>query len=99
MVPKNNQDGGLAVAAAKLEKGQVSKAIQTPSGDGYYYVTLLDENDTQVQYAYIHVPLTAFNKQLEAAKKDDKLNYLISVEEVAKTDTSDPSVSTNLTNE
>lgn len=79
-VPKNNQDGGLAEAAAKLEKGQISKRIQTTSGDGYYYVKLIDSNETQVQYAYIHVPLMEFNKQLADVKADDKVNYLISVE-------------------
>lgn len=81
-VPKNNQDGGLVDAAKKLEKGQLSDGIKTP-GDGYYYVRLLDANDTQVQYEYIHVPLTAFEQQLETIKKDDKVKYYIKLEDVS----------------
>ncbi len=80
-VPKNNQDGGLAEAAGKLSKGQVSTAIKTTSGNGYYYVKLVDSNDTQVQYEYIHVPLTEFNTKLEQVAKDNKLSKFIKVED------------------
>jgi hypothetical protein len=78
-VPRDNQDGGLATAAAKLEKGQVSKAIKTTSGDGYYYVKLIDKNDTQVQYEYIQVPLNAFDDQLAKARSDKKVAEYISI--------------------
>ena len=81
-VPKNNRDGGLATAAAGLQKGQISKALKTSSGDGYYYVQLVDINDTQVEYAYIHVPLTTFNDQLKALEKDGKLTKYIKVDDV-----------------
>ena len=80
-VPKTNQDGGLAEAAAKLQKGEVSSAIKSP-GDGYYYVRLIDSNDTQVQYEYIHVPLTTFTEQLAAIKKEGKVKYYIKLEPV-----------------
>lgn len=81
-VPKNNQDGGLVDAAKKLEKGQTSDGIKTP-GDGYYYVKLLDSNDSQVQYEYIFVPLTAFEAQLEKIKKENKIKYYIKLEEAS----------------
>jgi len=80
-VPKNNQDGGLALAAAALQKGQVSEPIKTTSGNGYYYVRLLDSNDTQVQYEYIHVPLTELTHRLEQIEKDNKLTKFITIEE------------------
>lgn len=80
-VPKTNQDGGLATAAAKLTKGQVSTAIKTTSGNGYYYVKLVDSNETQVQYEYIHVPLTEFEAKLAQIAKDDKLKKFITVED------------------
>ena len=79
LVPKDNQDGGLAAAAAKLEVGQVSKAIKTTSGDGYYFVKLLEKNDTQVRYEYIQVPLTTFNKQLDQAKTDGRIKEYIDI--------------------
>ena len=82
-VPKNNQDGGLAEAAAKLDKGQISSAVKTTSGDGYYFVKVVDKNDSQVQYEYIQVPLTQFDAQLAQLKKDDKLRLFIKLEDTA----------------
>lgn len=59
-VPRTNQDGGLALAAAKLRAGEVSTVVKSTTGDGYYFVKLNDGNDTQVNYDYIHIPLTTF---------------------------------------
>lgn len=81
-VPRTNQDGGLATAAAKLSKGQVSTVVKTTSGNGYYYVKLIDSNDTQVQYEYVVVPLKEFKSKFEQVAKDNKLAKLISVEDV-----------------
>lgn len=81
-VPKTNQDGGLAAAAAKLQKGQISTAVKTSVGDGYYYVKLVDSNASQVQYAYIHVPLKAFEEQLKSIEKDGKVTKHIVVEDI-----------------
>jgi parvulin-like peptidyl-prolyl isomerase len=79
LVPRTNRDGGLSVAAAKLEKGQISPVIKTTTGDGYYFVKLLDKNDTQVSYVYLRIPLTAFNEKLVAIKKDGKIHEYISI--------------------
>jgi hypothetical protein len=78
-VPRTNRDGGLSVAAAKLEKGQISPVIKTTTGDGYYFVRLLDKNDTQVSYTFIRIPLTAFSEQLAQLKKDNKVHEYISI--------------------
>lgn len=78
-VPKTNQDGGLAVEASKLEKGKISSVIKSTTGDGYYYVRLLDINDTQVSYEYIQVTLTEFTKQLDSIEKAGKINRYISI--------------------
>jgi hypothetical protein len=79
LVPKTNQDGGLALVAASLTKGAVSDATKSTSGEGYYYVRLLDMNDTQVSYDYIQVPLKTFSDQLKAIVKENKVSRLISV--------------------
>jgi len=92
-VPVDNQDGGLAAAAGKLEPGQVSKAIKTTSGDGYYYVKLIEKNAAQVRYEYIQVPLSAFDAMLEKAKADDKIQEYITIptiDEQTQTDTTEP---------
>lgn len=78
-VPKTNQDGGLAATAAKLTKGQISAPVKTTSGNGYYFVRLVDSNETQVQYDYILVPLKTFNEQLEKAELDKKLTQFINI--------------------
>jgi hypothetical protein len=82
-VPLNNRDGGLAAAAAELENGQISTAIKTTAGDGYYYVKLVEKNETQLQYAYLFVPLTAFDAQLEQVEKDDKLSKFITIPDLS----------------
>lgn len=78
-VPKTNQDGGLATEASKLKKLQVSSAIKSTVGDGYYIVKLLDINDTQVSYEYIQVPLTVFENDLNNMIDSNKVQKYISV--------------------
>jgi len=84
-VPKTNQDGGLATAANKLERGKTSDVIKSTTGDGYYFVRLIDSNDTQVSYEYIQVPLTAFTKELAAVEKDGKIIQYISIPKTVNT--------------
>ncbi len=70
-VPSTNRDGGLAAAAAKLEVGEVSDAIQVHGGalgSGYYFVQLIDRSGDRVNYAYIRVPLTEFDRRLEEVR-------------------------------
>ena len=83
-VPKNNQDGGLAAAAAKLKPGQVSTEIKTNSGDGYYYVKLLESNDNQLNFESLHIPLTAFDQKLAQIEKNDGLSKFITIEDLSK---------------
>jgi hypothetical protein len=79
LVPLTNQDGGLAAAAAALHVGQVSDVIRTTAGDGYYFVKVIALSDTQVNYEFIRIPLTKFNAQLAALKKDGKVHEYISI--------------------
>lgn len=79
LVPRTNRDGGLSTSAIKLEKGQVSPVIKTTTGDGYYFVKLIEKNDTQVSYAYLRIPLTAFKEKLAAVKKENKIREYISI--------------------
>lgn len=78
MVPKDNQDGGLAAAAAKMQVNAISGVITPTTGDGYYIIKVDAINDSQVNYEYIHIPLTAFNDQLAALQKEHKITQYIS---------------------
>jgi len=88
-VPIDNQDGGLAAAASKLEVGQISQVVKTTSGDGYYYVKLVEKNDAQLRFEYIQVPLATFADMLEKAKTDNKISQYISIPAV-KTESTEP---------
>ena len=79
LVPRTNRDGGLSTAAVKLEKGQVSPVLKTTTGDGYYFVKLIEKNDTQVSYAYLRIPLTAFKEKFAAVKRENKIREYISI--------------------
>lgn len=80
-VSRNNQDQGLAQAAAKLQIGQVSDVIK---GNGaYYIVKLLDANQDQVRYAFIKISLTQFDTNLSSLKKEGKVQEYIKVDKDA----------------
>jgi parvulin-like peptidyl-prolyl isomerase len=81
-VPKTNQDGGLAAAASKLQPGQVSAVVRSTMGDGYYFIRLLESNDTQVNFEYVQIPLTAFDAMVKKVQDDGKVKYYITVPDV-----------------
>lgn len=81
-VPKTNQDGGLAAIARNLNTGGVSDVVKPTTGDGYYYLKLIDSNSTKISYEYIHIPLTEFTSQLNKIKEDNKVNQLIKIDDV-----------------
>ncbi len=79
LVPTFNNDGGLTIAATKLQKGQLSPVIKSTTGDGYYIVKLLEKTDSKISYAFIKIPLTVFNNQLAGLRKDNKVKEYISI--------------------
>lgn len=74
--------GGMQVSeVSQLEKGKASGVIKSSTDDGYYFVRVLDKNDTQVNFAYLHIPLTKFNNDLAALKKDGKVTEYITIDD------------------
>lgn len=80
LVPTNNQDGGLSKTALSLKNGEISTAVQSTTGDGYYFVQRLTANDRQVSYQFIHVPLTEFGRQFDTLKQQGKIAEYISIQ-------------------
>lgn len=78
-VPKSNQDGGLASTAAGLKKGSVSDAIKPTTGDGYYFVRLLDSTADRVSYEYIKIPLMTFAANLATLHAKNKIQEFIDI--------------------
>lgn len=82
LVRKTNQDGGLTQAASALTVGQTSDAIKSTTGDGYYFVRLLESNANELSYRYIKVPLTVFSANFAQLRKDGKIKEYISIPEL-----------------
>lgn len=84
LVPKSNHDGGVTQQAAKLQKNQISSFFRSDDGNsdrnGYYVVQLVDINDKQVNYNYLRIPLTEFDKQLKSLSVNKKIQEYISVQ-------------------
>lgn len=78
-IGRANQDGGITRAALELDEGEISEAITPAAGDGYYFIRLIDSNDTQVQYEYLYIPLTEFNNQIDQLYEDDLVRYFIDI--------------------
>ncbi|MEI7689639.1 MAG: peptidylprolyl isomerase [Candidatus Saccharibacteria bacterium] len=74
-----NQDGGLSIEAAKMNKNQISSVVKPTTGDGYYLVKLLDINDSQVSYEYVHVPLSTFASDFKGVIDAGKVKKYISL--------------------
>ena len=79
MVPLVNNDGGLTEAASQLDKGQVSSVIRSTTGDGYYFVKLIEKTDTQLNYEFLQIPLTEFDRRLDELKAAGKVREYIEV--------------------
>ncbi len=79
MVPKTNQDGGLAQTASKLAKNQISSVITSTAGDGYYFVRLLDSTSSTVSYEFIQIPLSTFTDNLAKLNATTKVKQFISI--------------------
>lgn len=73
--------GGVPVKRiAELKQGQVSTTpIQSVTSDGYYYVKVLQKNQTEVNFAFIRIPLTQFNQRLQALKDEGKVSEYIRI--------------------
>lgn len=82
LIGNANKYGGLRVSeVSKLEKGAVSEPLMSTTADGYYFVKVIDKNDTQVNFTYIHIPLTTFTSDFAKLKEAGKINEFISVSE------------------
>ena len=84
LVDQMNVDGGRAAVAMSLEPGQVSSRFVSTSGDGYYFVKLIEKTDSTVNYSSIKVPFTAFSEKLSTLRDDHKIEEYITLAEDAE---------------
>lgn len=79
-IDKMNIDGGRATAALRLEKGTTSSRFVSNSGDGYYFVYLVDKTESTVDYKSLHIPFTELKSRIEKIRKDGKIEEKITLD-------------------
>ena len=85
-VDRMNIDGGRATTALKLEKGQTSERFVSTSGDGVYFVTLVDKTESTVNYVSLQIPFSELKSRLEKIREEGKINEKITIDVVESDD-------------
>ena len=81
MVPNQNIDGGRASEAFKIKPGEQTGRFVSMSGDGYYFVKLVDKTDTEVNFVSIKIPFTEFNSRINQLRDNDLISEYITINE------------------
>lgn len=82
MIDTTSSFNGLDVTGvAKLAPNQVSGPLKSTTDDGYYFVKVTNKTDTQVNFEFVHIPLTAFSDKLAELKKSKQVHEFIKVAE------------------
>ena len=82
MLDSAGKYGGLRVSdVTKLSVGEVSGPLESTTDDGYYVVKITNKSDTQVDFQYVHVPLSTFKSNFEALKKNGKITEFIKLKD------------------
>ena len=81
LIDKMNIDGGRATVAMTLENGKTSERFTSTSGDGIYFVTLIEKTESTVNYVSLHVPFTELKNRLERVRSENKVVEKITINE------------------
>lgn len=84
LVDSKNIDGGRASEAIRLEPGQSSGRFVSMNGDGYYFVKLVNKNNSEVNFVSIKIPFTEFNQRFETLREENKINEFIEIKTPAE---------------
>lgn len=80
LVDNMNVDEGRSDKAMTLEPGQVSERFLSNNGDGYYYVKLVEKNNTQVNYNSLKIAFSEFDHMVEELYAEDKVHVYIDLD-------------------
>jgi hypothetical protein len=71
---------GLRVSeVANMAKGAVSGPLKSTTDDGYYFVKVIDKTGTQVDFLYLHIPLTKFADDFSKLSSSHKIQEYIKI--------------------
>lgn len=78
-------DGVLAADVVATVERKSAGPLLSVTGDGYYFVQVIDKNDKQVNFAYLRVPLTVFDRKLAELRDQGKIREFIRIDsDIAK---------------
>lgn len=77
MVSTQNIDGGRASEASRLSPGGESGKFVSMSGDGYYFVKLINKTDTEVNFVSIKVPFTKFDSTVATLRESGGIEEFV----------------------
>lgn len=79
-VDMTSKFSGLRVSeVSKMAKGAVSGPLKSTTDDGYYFVKIADKTGTQVDFVYLHIPLTTFADDFAKLGSSHKIQEYIKV--------------------
>ena len=79
-VDATSKFSGLRVSeVAKMAKGAVSGPLKSTTDDGYYFVKVVDKTGTQVDFLYLHIPLTKFADDFAKLSSSHKIQEYIKI--------------------
>lgn len=80
LVDTTSSFNGLNVSdVAKLSVNTVSGIMKSATDDGYYIVKVTQKTDTQVNFDFIHIPLTAFSDKVKELRKTNQVHEFIKI--------------------
>lgn len=82
MINTTSSLSGLNIGeVSKLPVNTISAVLKSVTDDGYFFVRVVDKNDTQVSFEFVQIPLTEFNAKIEQLKKSNQVHEFINVPE------------------
>ena len=80
LIDVTSKFSGLRVSeVAKMAKGSISGPLKSTTDDGYYFVKIVDKTGTQVDFLYLHIPLTTFTDEFAGLGSSHKVQEYIKI--------------------
>lgn len=80
MVDMTSKFSGLRLSQImKLSKDEISGPLKSTTDDGYYFVKIVDKSGTQINFLYLHIPLTKFADDFSRLKSAGEIHEYIKI--------------------
>lgn len=80
LIDTSSSFSGLSVSdVAKLPLNTISGPLKSSTDEGYYFVRVTQKTDTQVNFDFIEIKLTAFTSKLADLKKSNQIHEFIKI--------------------